>query len=98
MNYNSFEIQENCSRDVDEIIKRANRTEYGLAAGVLSKDVSRALRITRELKAGTVFVNNYQKTDVAAPFGGVKQSGFGKDLGEEALNEYLITKTVVLEY
>jgi formyltetrahydrofolate dehydrogenase len=85
-------------RDVDEVIKRANRTEYGLAAGVLSKDVSRALRITRELKAGTVFVNNYQKTDVAAPFGGVKQSGFGKDLGEEALNEYLITKTVVLEY
>jgi len=85
-------------RDVDDVIKRANKTEYGLAAGVLSKDVSRALRVARELKAGTVFVNNYQKTDVAAPFGGMKQSGFGKDLGQEALNEYLQTKTVTLEY
>ena len=85
-------------RDVDDVIKRANKTEYGLAAGVLSKDVSRALRVARELKAGTVFVNNYQKTDVAAPFGGFKQSGFGKDLGREALNEYLQTKTVTLEY
>lgn len=85
-------------RDVDEVIERANRTEYGLAAGVFSKDTNRALRVARRIKAGTVFINTYQKTDVAAPFGGFKQSGFGKDLGEEALNEYLQTKTITLEY
>uniref|UniRef100_A0A914D700 10-formyltetrahydrofolate dehydrogenase n=1 Tax=Acrobeloides nanus TaxID=290746 RepID=A0A914D700_9BILA len=85
-------------RDVDDVIERANRTEYGLAAGVFSKDTSRAMRVGRRIKAGTVFINTYQKTDVAAPFGGVKQSGFGKDLGEEALNEYLQTKTVTMEY
>jgi acyl-CoA reductase-like NAD-dependent aldehyde dehydrogenase len=78
-------------RDVDEVIERANRTEFGLAGGVFSKDTNLALRVARRIKAGTIFVNNYQKTDVAAPFGGFKQSGFGKDLGQEALNEYLQT-------
>ena len=57
-----------------------------------------ALRVADALEAGTCFVNCYNKTDVAAPFGGCKQSGFGKDLGEEALNEYLKTKVVTLEY
>ena len=57
-----------------------------------------ALRVADSLEAGTCFVNCYNKTDVAAPFGGCKQSGFGKDLGEEALNEYLKTKVVTLEY
>lgn len=51
-----------------------------------------------KLEAGTVFVNTYNKTDVAASFGGFKQSGYGKDLGEEALNEYLRTKVVTYEY
>jgi len=103
-------------RDTEEVIQRANRTEFGLAGGVFSKDVSRALRVARAIKSGTVFINTYQKTDVAAPFGrgctlfnltelitggnsgGFKQSGFGKDLGEEALNEYLQTKTITIEY
>ncbi|KHJ95812.1 hypothetical protein OESDEN_04235 [Oesophagostomum dentatum] len=84
--------------DIDGVIRRANRTEYGLAAGVFSKDVSTVLRVADRLQAGTVFINTYQKTDVAAPFGGFKQSGFGKDLGQEALNEYLQTKTVTIEY
>ncbi|VDO85461.1 unnamed protein product [Heligmosomoides polygyrus] len=84
--------------DVDGVIRRANRTEFGLAAGVFSKDVSKVLRVADRLQAGTVFINTYQKTDVAAPFGGFKQSGFGKDLGAEALNEYLQTKTVTIEY
>ncbi|KAK6748202.1 hypothetical protein RB195_001056 [Necator americanus] len=84
--------------DIDGLIKRANKTEYGLAAGVFSKDVSKVLRVSDRLQAGTVFVNTYQKTDVAAPFGGFKQSGFGKDLGQEALNEYLQTKTITFEY
>ncbi|CAD5224317.1 unnamed protein product [Bursaphelenchus xylophilus] len=85
-------------KDVDEVIERANRTEYGLAGGVFSKDTNLALRVARRIKAGTIFVNTYQKTDVAAPFGGFKQSGFGKDMGEEALSEYLQTKTVTMEY
>lgn len=84
--------------DVDDVIRRANATQYGLASGVFTKDLSKALRVSDGLEAGTCFVNCYNKTDVAAPFGGFKQSGFGKDLGEEALNEYLRTKVVTIEY
>ncbi|XP_037960000.1 cytosolic 10-formyltetrahydrofolate dehydrogenase [Teleopsis dalmanni] len=84
--------------DVDSVMKRANRTEYGLASGVFTKDIAKALSFADNIEAGTVFVNVYNKTDVAAPFGGFKQSGFGKDLGQEALNEYLKTKCVTIEY
>lgn len=84
--------------DIDGVLQRANNTEYGLASGVFTRDISKAMYVSDRLEAGTVFINTYNKTDVAAPFGGVKQSGFGKDLGEEALNEYLKTKTVTLEY
>jgi len=70
-----------CS-DVDGMLARANQTEYGLAAGVFTRDISKALRVADRLTAGTVFINTYNKTDVAAPFGGFKQSGFGKDLGK----------------
>ncbi|XP_043264344.1 mitochondrial 10-formyltetrahydrofolate dehydrogenase [Colletes gigas] len=86
------------SKNMDEMIARANDTEYGLASGVLTKDISRALRFAEKIEAGTVFINTYNKTDVAAPFGGFKMSGFGKDLGQDALNEYLKTKTVTIEY
>uniref|UniRef100_A0A8C2JDT4 Aldehyde dehydrogenase 1 family, member L1 n=1 Tax=Cyprinus carpio TaxID=7962 RepID=A0A8C2JDT4_CYPCA len=61
---------------------RANATEYGLASGVFTRDISKALYVSEKLQAGTVFINTYNKTDVAAPFGGFKQSGFGKDLGK----------------
>ncbi|KAI5628455.1 cytosolic 10-formyltetrahydrofolate dehydrogenase, partial [Silurus asotus] len=84
--------------DVDGVLQRANNTEYGLASGVFTRDISKALYVSEKLQAGTVFVNTYNKTDVAAPFGGFKQSGFGKDLGQEALNEYLKTKAVTIEY
>ena len=57
-----------------------------------------ALYVSERIEAGTCFVNTYNKTDVAAPFGGFKMSGFGKDLGKEALNEYLKTKTITFEY
>uniref|UniRef100_A0A673I2V0 Cytosolic 10-formyltetrahydrofolate dehydrogenase-like n=1 Tax=Sinocyclocheilus rhinocerous TaxID=307959 RepID=A0A673I2V0_9TELE len=77
---------------------RANATEYGLASGVFTRDISKALYVSEKLQAGTVFINTYNKTDVAAPFGGFKQSGFGKDLGQEALNEYLKIKCVTVEY
>jgi len=84
--------------DVDGVLRRANATEFGLASGVITRDLSKALYVSEKLQAGTVFVNTYNKTDVAAPFGGFKQSGFGKDLGEDALNEYLKTKCVTIEY
>ncbi|KAH8251269.1 hypothetical protein KR032_004830, partial [Drosophila birchii] len=84
--------------DVDSVMQRANRTEFGLASGVFTKDISKALSFADRIEAGTVFINVYNKTDVAAPFGGFKQSGYGKDLGQEALNEYLKTKCVTIEY
>uniref|UniRef100_A0A4W6ERH3 10-formyltetrahydrofolate dehydrogenase n=1 Tax=Lates calcarifer TaxID=8187 RepID=A0A4W6ERH3_LATCA len=77
---------------------RANDTEYGLASGVFTRDINKAMYVSERLEAGTVFVNTYNKTDVASPFGGFKQSGFGKDLGEDALMEYLKTKAVTVEY
>ncbi|XP_075149402.1 cytosolic 10-formyltetrahydrofolate dehydrogenase [Haematobia irritans] len=84
--------------DIESVMRRANRSEYGLASGVFTGDISKALSFADNIEAGTVFVNVYNKTDVAAPFGGFKQSGFGKDLGQEALNEYLKTKCVTIEY
>lgn len=86
------------SSDINGMLKSANGTEFGLASGVFTNDISKAMYVSDKLEAGTVFVNTYNKTDVAAPFGGFKQSGFGKDLGQEALNEYLKTKTVTIEY
>ncbi|XP_069694431.1 cytosolic 10-formyltetrahydrofolate dehydrogenase [Periplaneta americana] len=91
-------ISKFASGDIDAVIRRANNTEFGLASGVFTKDINRAMYVAEKIDAGTVFVNTYNKTDVAAPFGGFKQSGFGKDLGEEALNEYMKTKCVTLEY
>ena len=84
--------------DIDGVLRRANDTEFGLASGVFTKDISKALYVSEKIEAGTCFVNTYNKTDVAAPFGGFKRSGFGKDLGQEALNEYLKTKTITFEY
>lgn len=73
-----------CS-DVDAVLTRANATEFGLASGVFTRDINKALYISDKLEAGTVFINTYNKTDVAAPFGGFKQSGFGKDLGKPVM-------------
>ena len=84
--------------DVEGVVARANDTEFGLASGVLSDDINKAMKVAEKIEAGTCFINTYNKTDVAAPFGGVKQSGFGKDLGQAALNEYLKTKSVIFEY
>lgn len=84
--------------DIDGVLRRANSNEYGLASGVFTRDLSKALYVSEKIEAGTCFVNCYNKTDVAAPFGGFKQSGFGKDLGEEALREYLKVKCITVEY
>ncbi|KAG2459914.1 AL1L2 dehydrogenase, partial [Polypterus senegalus] len=67
--------------DVEGVLQRANDTEFGLASGVFTRDIGKAMFVSERLEAGTVFINTYNKTDVAAPFGGFKQSGFGKDLG-----------------
>jgi acyl-CoA reductase-like NAD-dependent aldehyde dehydrogenase len=80
--------------DVDEGIALANRTQYGLAAGIWTRDIQKAFRVARAIRAGTVWVNTYNMYDSAAPFGGYKASGFGRDLGREALDGYTETKTV----
>lgn len=77
-------------RDVEGVLQRANDTEYGLASGVFTRDINKAMYVSERLEAGTVFVNTYNKTDVASPFGGFKQSGFGKDLGEVIAEEALV--------
>lgn len=80
--------------DIDDAIEIANRTIYGLAAGIWTRDIGKAHRVARDVQAGTVWVNTYNRYDPASPFGGFKQSGFGRDLGEIALQEYTQTKSV----
>jgi aldehyde dehydrogenase (NAD+) len=82
--------------DIDEALGRANRTAYGLAAAVWTRDMSKAHRIASGLKAGTVWVNCYDVIDTAAPFGGYKMSGLGRELGEYALANYTEVKTVTM--
>jgi acyl-CoA reductase-like NAD-dependent aldehyde dehydrogenase len=72
----------------------ANRTIYGLAAGIWTRDIKKALRTARAVRAGTVWINTYNMYDAASPFGGYKQSGFGRDLGEQALEGYTQVKSV----
>lgn len=78
----------------EELVARANSTRYGLAAGAWTRDVSQAHRFARAVKAGTVWINSYGLFDAAAPFGGYKESGFGREMGKEALDLYTQTKTV----
>jgi acyl-CoA reductase-like NAD-dependent aldehyde dehydrogenase len=80
--------------DEAEAIRLANDTIYGLAAGVWTKDMGRALRMSSALKAGTVWVNTYRAVSYMMPFGGMKRSGLGRESGIEAIREYLETKSV----
>jgi aldehyde dehydrogenase (NAD+) len=81
--------------DVQDAVAKANQTIYGLAAGVWTRDVGKAHRVASEIHAGTVWVNTYNQYDSASPFGGYKQSGFGRDLGwQAALDKYTQTKSV----
>jgi aldehyde dehydrogenase (NAD+) len=81
-------------KDIDEVIKRGNQTFYGLAAAVWTRDINKAHRLANSLRAGTVWINCYDVFDAAAPFGGFKMSGFGRELGEYALELYTEPKTV----
>jgi aldehyde dehydrogenase (NAD+) len=83
-------------RDEQDLVARANNTIYGLAAAVWTKDIARAHNLAAEIKAGTVWVNCYDVFDAAAPFGGFKISGQGRELGEDGLKAYLETKTVTV--
>jgi acyl-CoA reductase-like NAD-dependent aldehyde dehydrogenase len=80
--------------DDDEAIALANGTTYGLVGAVFTKDVARAHRMAKKIQAGTVWVNMWNGFDSAAPFGGVKQSGWGREMGARALELYTETKTV----
>jgi acyl-CoA reductase-like NAD-dependent aldehyde dehydrogenase len=81
-------------KDLEEVLQTANDTIYGLAAGVWTRDIKKAHQAARLLQAGTVWINSYGLYDSAMPFGGVKQSGFGRELGREGLLEYTRTKSV----
>ena len=80
--------------DWDELVQRANDTHYGLASGIWTQDISKAHRFAHALKAGTVWINGYGYFDAAAPFGGYKQSGFGREMGKDAIELYTQVKTV----
>ena len=80
--------------DVDEAIARANDSNYGLAAAVWTKDIKKAHYVARKLQAGTVWINTYNIYDTAAPFGGYKQSGFGREMSMHALEHYTQVKSV----
>jgi aldehyde dehydrogenase (NAD+) len=84
-------------KDVDEVIARANHTNYGLAAGVWTRDIKKALAVANGVRAGTVWVNCYHVLDTRAPFGGFKQSGIGRELGEYGLQQYTEVKTVTVK-
>jgi len=84
-------------RSTDELVERANKTMYGLAAGVWTRDIGKAHAIANSVRAGTVWVNCYDVFDAAAPFGGFKQSGIGRENGEYGLQQYTEVKTVTVQ-
>lgn len=80
----------------DEAISLANATDYGLAAGLWTNDFARAMRCAQRIKSGYVWINTYNSTPVEAPFGGVKRSGFGRDTGLQAIEAFMISKTIAI--
>jgi aldehyde dehydrogenase (NAD+) len=81
-------------KDEDELVRKANDTVYGLGAAVWSSNAKRAHRVAHKIEAGTVWIDNYGAGDVSVPFGGYKQSGHGREMGEYALELYTEVKCV----
>ena len=82
---------------VDEVLRRANDTRHGLAGGVWTRDIDKALTVSHGLESGMVFVNNYGVSDPALPFGGYKMSGYGRENGRDHIDAYLETKSVWIQ-
>jgi aldehyde dehydrogenase (NAD+) len=80
--------------DIDEVIARSNAASFGLGSGVWTRDVSKAHRLAKAIRAGCVWVNCYQAMDPAVPVGGYKMSGYGRESGLQHLDEYLNVKAV----
>jgi aldehyde dehydrogenase (NAD+) len=80
--------------DIEEVIERANKTSFGLGSGLWTQDVSKAHKLARSIRAGSVWINCYQAMDPAVPFGGYKMSGYGRESGKQHVDEYLNVKSV----
>ena len=78
----------------DDLIRQANETIYGLSAGIWTRDITRAHRFAKEIKAGVIWINTYNMFNAASPFGGYKQSGYGREMGKHALEMYTNVKSV----
>jgi aldehyde dehydrogenase (NAD+) len=81
-------------KDEDEVIRIANGTIYGLGGGLWTRDLSRAHRVARHMASGMVWINCYKRANPGSPFGGVKESGYGREMGFEAMHEYTDAKSV----
>ena len=81
-------------RNIDEVVKAGNQSRYGLAAAVWTRDIQKAHAVARRLRAGTVWINTYNAFDCGSPFGGYKESGYGRELGEHSLELYTQVKSV----
>jgi len=83
-------------KTIDEVIDRCNNTRYGLAAGVFTQDIDKALQFAQQVQAGSIWVNTFLAMGPQTPFGGFKMSGFGRENGEDGLHEYLEVKSVLI--
>lgn len=84
-------------KSIDEVIERANNTKYGLVSGVMTQSLDSALKISSKLQTGQVFVNCYAATSPTTPFGGFKESGINREMGEQSLSNYLETRCVIIK-
>ena len=81
-------------KDEDEVIRIANATDYGLGGGLWTRDLQRAHRVAQSMQAGMVWINAYKRVNPGSPFGGVKASGYGREMGFEAMHDYTDPKSV----